>query len=121
MEQRSRLVKMTIRNIGCFGNDGIEIHLDKVVCLVGRNNAGKSTILKAYDLVAGSNKVFNPEIDRHFSALKDQESEIILEVHIPDGIQNIDKKWKVESNGLQIVKARYQWKSPDYKLWGCSS
>lgn len=30
---RSRLVRITVRNIGCIGDDGIEIELDKVVCL----------------------------------------------------------------------------------------
>ncbi|MCM2849168.1 ATP-binding protein [Escherichia coli] len=39
---------MTIRNIGCIANEGIDIALDNIVCLVGKNNAGKSTVLRAY-------------------------------------------------------------------------
>ncbi|WP_353619061.1 AAA family ATPase [Paracidovorax cattleyae] len=44
---RSKLVRITVRNIGCIGEDGVAIALDNVVCLVGKNNAGKSTILRA--------------------------------------------------------------------------
>jgi len=51
---RSKLVRISVRNIGCIGNDGVEIELDNVVCLVGKNNAGKSTILRAYELAKGS-------------------------------------------------------------------
>ena len=50
---RSKLVRITVRNIGCIGSDGVEIELDNVVCLVGKNNAGKSTILRAYELAKG--------------------------------------------------------------------
>ena len=51
---RSKLVRITVRNIGCIGNDGVEIELDNLVCLVGKNNAGKSTILRSYELAKGS-------------------------------------------------------------------
>jgi predicted ATP-binding protein involved in virulence len=50
----SKLVRITVRNIGCIGNDGVEVELDNVVCLVGKNNAGKSTVLRAYELAKGS-------------------------------------------------------------------
>ncbi|KPZ11107.1 AAA family ATPase [Pseudomonas syringae group genomosp. 3] len=51
MSNTSKLVRMRLKNIGCVGNDGITIALDNIVCLVGKNNAGKSTILRAYELV----------------------------------------------------------------------
>lgn len=53
-ENRSKLLRMTVRNIGCIGNEGVEIELDNIVCLVGKNNAGKSTILRAYELAKGT-------------------------------------------------------------------
>lgn len=61
--KRSKLVRMTVRNIGCIGNEGVEVELDKVVCLVGKNNAGKSTVLRAYELAKGS-EAFNASRDR---------------------------------------------------------
>ena len=49
MSDRSKLLSITIRNLGCIGPQGLTVQLDNIVCLVGRNNAGKSTVLRAYD------------------------------------------------------------------------
>lgn len=78
---RSKLVRITVHNIGCIGNDGVEIELDNVACLVGKNNAGKSTVLRAYELAKGS-AVFDLTKDRCQYAPEDQPSEVLLEVHI---------------------------------------
>ncbi|HZW24031.1 MAG TPA: AAA family ATPase [Gallionella sp.] len=113
-ENRSRLVRMTVRNIGCIGNDGIEIELDNIVCIVGKNNAGKSTLLRAYELAKGS-IAFSLTHDRHQHATPEQPSEVLLEVHIPDGIGNIDNRWKTDRDGWRIVTSRWQWAAPDYQ------
>jgi len=110
---RSKLVRMTVRNIGCIGDDGVAIALDKVVCLVGKNNAGKSTILRAYELAKGTLS-FDAAKDRHLHAEDDHISEVILDVHIPDGIGNIDAIWKIDENGLRIVRSRWQWLAPTF-------
>ncbi len=112
-ENRSKLVRMTLRNIGCIGNDGLEIELDNVVCLVGRNNSGKSTLLRAYELAKGS-VAFVASQDRHQHATLEQPSEVLVEVHIPDGIGNVDNRWKADRDGLRIVKSRWQWLAPDF-------
>ncbi|WP_257813141.1 AAA family ATPase [Burkholderia glumae] len=106
-ENRSKLVRISVRNIGCIGNNPVEIFLDDVVCLVGKNNAGKSTILRSYELAKGSLQ-FEPARDRHIHATEDQPSEVILEVHIPDGIGNVSPEWKVDEGGLRILKSRWQ-------------
>lgn len=111
---RSKLVSITVRNIGCIGNEGIQIELDKLVCLVGKNNAGKSTILRAYELAKGSAS-FEVARDRCQYAPGDQPSEVLLEVHIPEGIGNVDAKWKTARDGLLIVKSRWQWAGPNYQ------
>lgn len=112
-ENRSKLLRMTIRNIGCIGNEGIDIALDNIVCLVGKNNAGKSTVLRAYELAKGQ-VAFDATSDRHQHATKEQPSEILLEVHIPDGIGNVDAKWKQKKDGFLVVKSRWQWTAPDF-------
>jgi len=111
---RSKLVRITVRNIGCIGDDGVEIELDNVVCLVGKNNAGKSTILRAYELAKGSVQ-FDENKDRCLHAPSDKPSEVILEVHIPDGIGNVDSRWKEAKDGLRIVKSRWQWAPDKYQ------
>jgi len=104
---------MTVRNIGCIGDDGLTIDLDNIVCLVGRNNSGKSTILRAYEL-ARSSLTFERSRDRHQHAADERPSEIELEVHIPEGIGNVDARWKFPRDGLLIVKSRWQWSAPDF-------
>ncbi|WP_201713023.1 ATP-dependent nuclease [Rossellomorea arthrocnemi] len=54
---RPRLSKLIIKNFRCIGNEPVEIELDDIVVLVGSNNVGKSTILKAYEVIMshGSN------------------------------------------------------------------
>lgn len=113
-ENRSKLVRMTVRNIGCIGNEEVEISLDNVVCLVGKNNSGKSTILRAYELAKGSVQ-FEKDRDRYQHAEDDQPSDVVLEVHIPEGIGNIHADWKTEQDGLLIVKSRWQWSAPDFQ------
>ncbi|WGS43450.1 ATP-binding protein [Burkholderia sp. JSH-S8] len=105
---------MTVRNIGCIGSDGITIELDDIVCLVGRNNSGKSTILRAYELAKGAQS-FDMARDRCQSAADDQPSEIEIEAHIPKNIGNVHEKWKIEKDGLLIVRSRWQWAAPDFQ------
>ncbi len=46
-----RLKTLRVRNFRCIGNDPVEIDLDEIVVLVGPNNVGKSSILRAYEVV----------------------------------------------------------------------
>lgn len=48
---RPRLHKLTVKNFRSIGRDAVEIELDDIVVLVGPNNAGKSSILRAYQIV----------------------------------------------------------------------
>lgn len=107
-ESRSKLVEMFVRNIGCIGPEGVSVALDDIVCIVGRNNSGKSTLLRAYELAQGSEK-FDWFRDRCAQAPEDQPSEVILQIHIPKGIGNIGEEWKEERDGLHILTSRWQW------------
>ncbi|MBN3777303.1 AAA family ATPase [Burkholderia sp. Ac-20345] len=105
---------MTVRNIGCIGNEGVTVELDDIVCLVGRNNSGKSTVLRAYELAKGAQS-FDMARDRCQSAADDQPSEIEIEAHIPKNIGNVHEKWKIEKDGLLIVRSRWQWAAPNFE------
>ena len=48
---RPRLHKLRVSNFRCIGAEPVEIELDDIVVLVGPNNAGKSSILRAYEIV----------------------------------------------------------------------
>lgn len=47
-----KLAALTIRNFGCFDEQGCTIKVDDIVVLIGQNNTGKSTVLDAYEAFA---------------------------------------------------------------------
>jgi predicted ATP-dependent endonuclease of OLD family len=107
MADRSRLVKMRIQNIGCIGPEGCEIALDSIICLVGSNNCGKTTILKAYELAVGAAN-FNHQDDL-CKRSKGLPASVEIWVHIPRGTANIAEKWKIEKNSLLLVRSKWEW------------
>lgn len=103
----SRLVGMRICNLGCIGPEGCEVALDKVLCLVGGNNTGKSTILRAYELALGTTS-FDPAKDLCRRA-GDAPATVEIWVHIPEGMANIAEKWKITDGALRLVRSKWQW------------
>jgi len=51
---RPRLTKLIIKNFRTIGSNAVTIDLDDIVVLVGANNAGKSSILRAYEVAMNS-------------------------------------------------------------------
>ena len=106
--QRSKLLKLTIANVGCVGPNPLEVRLDNVLCLVGPNNSGKTTVLRAYEL-AFQPGLFSPATDRCNWSPPEAVSEIILDVHIPEGMGNVDPIWKEADGDYLVVRSRWQW------------
>ena len=48
---RPRLHKLTVKNFRAIGSEPVTLELDDIVVLVGSNNSGKSSILRAYEVV----------------------------------------------------------------------
>ncbi len=48
---RPRLHKLTVKNFRAIGSEPVTLELDDIVVLVGTNNSGKSSILRAYEVV----------------------------------------------------------------------
>ncbi len=107
MPETSRLVKIRLRNIGCIGPEGCEVFLDSILCLVGGNNTGKSTFLRAYELAVGTAK-FSLENDlcRRCGGAP---AAVEIWVHIPEGTANIAEKWKVSDGDLRLVRSKWEW------------
>jgi putative ATP-dependent endonuclease of OLD family len=107
MPERSKLVRMHIVNIGPIGPEGLTVELDNIVCLVGANNTGKSTVLRAYELALGTER-FVPDKDLCKRGTE-QRAFVEMWVHIPKGTANIAEKWKTQENGLLLVRSRWEW------------
>lgn len=109
MGNRSKLVRMHIQNLGCIGPEGLTVELDNILCIVGRNNSGKSTVLRAYELAVSGSKL-KPEDVCAWAGGGNPVVEIYA--HIPPGTPNIDEKWKDVDGDLRIVRSRWEW-GPD--------
>lgn len=111
--EKSHLVRMRIANLGCVGPDGLDVALDNIVCLVGQNNTGKSTVLRAYEAAATnaelrSDEVFTKDASRHPGFAR-QEPVVELWVHLPEGTANVDAKWKQQEGDLLLVRSKWTW------------
>lgn len=104
---RSKLLNIDIRNLGCIGNEGLTVSLDNILCLVGDNNSGKSTILKAYELAVGT-QAYLYEKD-YCKKSQGENTFIEISVHIPEGTASIAEKWKEKQGEYLVVKSRWEW------------
>ena len=114
MAERSKLVRMRVVNLGCVGHEGLEVLLNNIICIVGANNSGKSTILRAYELAVG-NETFAMERDL-CKSVPDGPATVEIWVHIPQNTPNIAEKWKSPENDLLLVRSKWEWsKEGDWK------
>lgn len=111
--RKPRLTKLIIRNYRCIGSSPVEIDLNDIVVLVGANNVGKSSILKAYELAMsqGSGRADlkledfpNNEINP--GSLPEIELHTIVYDNTP-GERWIEKL----GNGEMLVRERWIWAS----------
>ena len=104
---RSKLLSITVANLGCIGNEGLTVAFDNILCLVGDNNSGKSTILRAYELAVGA-QAYSYERD-YCKRSNDECTFIEISVHIPEGTTNIAEKWKEKNGDNLVVKSKWEW------------
>lgn len=104
---RSKLLNITIANLGCIGNEKLTVSLDNILCLVGDNNSGKSTILRAYELAVGA-QTYSYEKD-YCKRSQGENTYVEISVHIPEGTNNIAEKWKEKQGEYLVVKSRWVW------------
>lgn len=96
---RLRLSKLIVKNFRCIGSKGVEIDLDEIVVLVGANNVGKSSILRAYELAmceGSSNAVL--KIDDFPNNKIDSSNLPQIELHSIVFDERVGKKWLKETN-----------------------
>jgi len=105
----SKLRKLVIQNFGCIGGTRVEIELDAIVVLVGPNNVGKSTILRAYQLITQSASPKLTLEDFHERKVDPNNPPTIeLVTAVVEDLPN--NKWIQKIDGENIVRERWLWK-----------
>ena len=110
----------TIRISGFRGIKNLEMSLSKIAVLIGTNNSGKTSVLKAMNLALGDYSRYLSEEDFHIGADDKRATEIIVDVRIistddkgkrikafdDDWVNEFGDKIQSEANGSQFVGVR---------------
>lgn len=111
---RPRLLKLIIKNFRSIGSSAVDIDLDDIVILVGPNNAGKSSILRAYEVVMShGSKDGKLEITDFPNGIVDNENLPQIELHTIIYSDAPGSQWitKNESNEM-VIREMWKWESP---------
>lgn len=118
----ARLTKLIVKNFRCIGTLGVEIELDDIVVLVGPNNVGKSSLLRAYEIAMsdGSN-ASKLSIDDFPNKNFDENNLPQIELHTIVYDERVGEKWIEKVDGGWLVKEKWTWKAvnsfPDRQGW----
>ena len=99
-----KLIELQIRNFGCIDEKGVTIKIDNIVVLIGPNNVGKTTVLKAYELFRSSGAA--QTIDDFYQNNENHPIEIagiFNEISEEDKVQ-IGEKWIYLSKSFPICR-----------------
>lgn len=107
---RPRLKKLIVKNFRCIGPKGVEIDLDDIVVLVGANNVGKSSILKAYEVaMSDGSKKGELTLEDFPNNLINAEQIPEIELHTIVYDNRVGQKWLAETEEGYLVKERWVW------------
>lgn len=109
--QKPRLIKLIVKNFRCIGAIPVSIDLNDIVVLVGANNVGKSSILKAYEIAMsqGSNKG-KLKIEDFPNNKIDPDNLPEIELHTIVFDNSPGERWiTVLPNNERLVKERWIW------------
>ncbi len=112
---KPRLVKLIVKNFRCIGPKPVEIDLNDIVVLVGANNVGKSSILKAYELAMsqGSDKAKLKKEDFPNNTI-DPANLPEIELHTIVYDNSPGDRWiETLDNGESLVRERWVWTEED--------
>ncbi|MDM8173174.1 AAA family ATPase [Olivibacter sp. 47] len=107
---KPRLKKLIVKNFRCIGATPVEIDLNDIVVLVGANNAGKSSILKAYEVVmSDGSKKGELTIEDFPNNIVNPEKPPQIELHTIVYDERVGQQWLEKVDGGYLVKERWTW------------
>lgn len=112
---KAKLKRLIIRNFRCIGPEPVSIDLDDIVVLVGPNNAGKSTILRAYEVVMMHGSIEGRIKLEDFPGERidaDHLPQIELQTYVWDDLPAAQWLHEEEGTGKQYIRERWRWEEP---------
>ena len=108
---KPRLTKLIVKNFRCIGTTPVSIDLDEIVVLVGANNVGKSSILRAYEIaMSDGSKSGELLIDDFPKNSIDPLNLPQIELHTIVYDIRVGEQWLQKTNeGEWLVKERWTW------------
>lgn len=105
-----KLCELYVKNFYCIDNSGIRIKIDDIIILIGPNNVGKTTVLKAYELFGKSG---DPQsLESFFQRNEANAIEIagvFSEINEEDKKQ-IGEKWIYHDDEYgDVIKYKWKW------------
>ncbi|GAB0150917.1 ATP-dependent endonuclease [Marinobacterium sp. BA1] len=112
---RPRLHKLIIQNFRSIGTEKVEIELDDIVVLVGPNNVGKSSILRAYETVMShGSKDGKLTINDFPNGQVDADNLPTIELHTIVFNDAPGDRWVSPTTaGEWLIREKWTWDSPN--------
>jgi putative ATP-dependent endonuclease of OLD family len=110
----TRLSKLIVRNFRCIGTTPVEIDLNDIVVLVGPNNSGKSSILRAYETIMCDGAAESQlTLDDFPSGVVNGDALPEIELHTIVYGNAPGEEWcKAREDEGHLVRERWVWKCP---------
>lgn len=111
-----RLAGLAIKNYRRIGSAESRIKIDEIVILIGQNNAGKSTVLDAYEAFSSAGKEL--DISHFHKEASDTPVEItgVFDKLIESDLEVIGKKWEHDDPEYgKCIKVKWVWSRPGQK------
>ena len=111
--KKPRLIKLIVKNFRCIGSTPVSIDLDEIVVLVGANNVGKSSILKAYEIaMSDGSKSGELTIEDFPRNTIDPLNLPQIELHTIVYDIRVGEQWLHKTNEEEwLVKERWTWEA----------
>lgn len=110
-----KLSELQIKHFGCIGDDGITVRIDDIIVLIGKNNVGKTTILRAYEAFSGTGAALSLDsFYRNDTSVPVEIVGVFTDISDEDKA-SIGEKWIYTSDGKDVVKCRWIWKDANVK------
>lgn len=111
-----KLAELKIKNFCCIGTEELTVNIDNIVVLIGPNNVGKTTVLRAYDAFASTGTPLSEDFFHKYCSENPIEISGTFSEISSEDIAKIGKKWIYSHNSYgNVITYKWVWKNPDEK------